>query len=101
MAGSAGSYISAAASGSGSFAQSVSISDGGVGSPAYIKIYDDAGVPWYLFVDTSGRWRIHNAIPTSNNDGIPTGQQTIASQPARNEKIFANRPLQAFIISVA
>lgn len=42
---------------------------GSTGSPAYLVLYDLAGVAWYFFPTIAGQLRFHNAIPTVDTDG--------------------------------
>ena len=43
--------------------------------PGTVGIADSDGQVWYLFANTSGILRIHNAVPTSNTDGTIVGNQ--------------------------
>lgn len=43
--------------------------------PGTVGIADSDGQVWYLFVNTDGILRIHNAVPTSNTDGTIVGTQ--------------------------
>jgi Tfp pilus assembly protein PilW len=54
----------------------IDIFDGGSGKPAYIALYSDTGVPYYLFSEPDGTLRISPTIPTSNLDGNVVGTQT-------------------------
>ena len=60
-------------SGSGVFIQG---NDAQTTVPAYIALRQANGNIAYLFVDNTGDLRIHNAIPTSDNDGNVVGGQS-------------------------
>jgi hypothetical protein len=49
---------------------------GEAGSPNYLRLYDLDGVLWYVFVETDGTVKIHNAIPTADADGTVIGSQS-------------------------
>jgi hypothetical protein len=49
---------------------------GEAGSPQYLRLYDLAGVLWYLFIESDGTVKIHSAIPTADADGDAVGDQT-------------------------
>ncbi len=47
----------------------------GGAAPGAIKLHSPAGMVRYLFVDDSGRLRVHTDLPTSNTDGMVVGLQ--------------------------
>lgn len=50
--------------------------EGATGSPGYVKLYDTDGVAWYLFVETDGTVKVHNAVPTADANGNEVGSQS-------------------------
>jgi len=49
---------------------------GGSAKPGYIALTTpDGSTVFYLFVDDNGKLRIHNAVPTANNQGTIVGTQ--------------------------
>jgi hypothetical protein len=47
----------------------------GGNTPGCIKLGSPNGTVWYLFIEDSGRVKVHNALPTSNANGSVVGLQ--------------------------
>ena len=61
---------------------SVTAVDGTVGNfqPGMLEMKEADGTPWYLWVDSSGNFRINSAIPTTpDSDGTSLGSSTPAA----------------------
>jgi hypothetical protein len=69
-----GGNVIAGVEGSGRGLVSVNNGSGG-NTPGTLKILSSNGTAWYIFVEDDGTLRIHDAIPTSNNDGEIVGLQ--------------------------
>jgi hypothetical protein len=55
----------------------VHIFDGGADDPGLLVFYDAGGTARYVWVDTTGDLRVHNAAPTNeDNDGTVVGAQS-------------------------
>jgi hypothetical protein len=50
----------------------------GVGSntPAYISLQAPTGETWYLFFESDGTLKRHNAVPTADGNGTVVGAQS-------------------------
>ena len=50
---------------------------GGSAKPGYIALTSpDGSTVWYLFVESDGTLKVHNAVPTADADGSAVGDQT-------------------------
>jgi hypothetical protein len=56
----------------------VDIFDGGTDKCGYLVLYDETGVPFYIFVASTGELMIKQGQPSTcaNNDGAKVGTQT-------------------------
>jgi len=44
--------------------------------PSYISLQAPTGETWYLFFESDGTLKRHNAVPTQDSDGTEVGGQT-------------------------